>query len=289
MPYLVNGQCVPEELIRQQEQRIGGDPEWNAITDEAERARRVRAAAEGLAIDHILVAQAAARDPRPIDPAAIQREMNRRKELTGSRAAWDDRLVRLQAEHQIRFERAVREMTAGAAKPSPEEIEAFYQANRENFRTPDLFHAAHIVKHVNGAQSEEQARAGIEAALAEVERGEPFSEVAERYSDCKGNGGDLGQFPAGYMAPEFEDAIRTLEPGQRTGIFATRLGFHIAQVGAKTAGGAANFADVREDIERVFARMYEHEAYLRAVAQLRSGADIRWEPAPSPVYSQAAP
>lgn len=55
------------------------------------------------------------------------------------------------------------------------------------------------MKHVTEDQSAEQARAGIQAALAELERGDPFAEVAERHSDCKGNGGDLGQFPVGHM------------------------------------------------------------------------------------------
>jgi parvulin-like peptidyl-prolyl isomerase len=53
--------------------------------------------------------------------------------------------------------------------------------------------------------------AGIEAALADLERGDPFAEVAERQSAGKGNGGDLGQFPAGHMVQDFDDAIRALD------------------------------------------------------------------------------
>jgi hypothetical protein len=40
-------------------------------------------------------------------------------------------------------------MVAGAAKPTQEEVQAFYDANRENFRNPEMFRAAHVVKHVN--------------------------------------------------------------------------------------------------------------------------------------------
>ena len=53
--------------------------------------------------------------------------------------------------------------------------------------------------------------AGIEAALADLERGDPFAEVAERQSAGKGSGGDLGQFPAGHMVQDFDDAIRALD------------------------------------------------------------------------------
>jgi hypothetical protein len=34
---------------------------------------------------------------------------------------------------------------------------------------------------------------------------------------------------------------------------------------------------VRADIERVLALQNQHQVYLRAVAELRSRADIRWE------------
>ncbi len=83
---------------------------------------------------------------------------------------------------------------------------------------PATFRAAHIVKHVNEHQSEQQAEAGIRIARAELERGEPFADFADRHSDCKGNGGDLGEFPAGKMVDEFDRAIAALDPGQRTGI-----------------------------------------------------------------------
>ncbi len=281
MPYLVNGQAVSEELIRQESERIGRDLRWKTIPDEAERARRLRAAAEYSAIDRVLVEQAAANDPRPIDASAFEQaleaaEIDRRL----PRSIFDDSLLR-------RGDRAASsgcsaprsEMAAGAAKATAEEVEAFYKANGENFRGSELFHAAHIVKHVNGEQGEEQARAGIEAALAELERGAPFSEVAEKHSDCKGKGGDLGRFSAGEMVQEFEDAIRALEPEQRTGIFRTPFGFHIAELRAKTAAGPASFEEVRADIERVLTLQNQHRAYLRAVAELRSRAQIRLVPA----------
>jgi peptidyl-prolyl cis-trans isomerase C len=150
--------------------------------------------------------------------------------------------------------------------------------NSQNFQSREFFHAAHIVRHVNGDQSEEQARAVIEAALAELEAGEPFAAVAERHSDCKGNGGDLGKFPAGEMVPEFEEAIRALEPGQRTGIFTTPFGLHIAELRAKTGVGPASFEDVHEDIERAFLTRNQHQLYMRGVESLRSRAEIRYVP-----------
>src|ERR1022692_4324045 len=286
MPYVVNGQPITEDQVREEERRIGRDPRWMTIPDEGTRAARLRAAAERSAIARTLVEQAAASDPRPVDPNLIEQEVRRAKTAGNCRGAFDDSAVRRWAERQFRLQRTTAAMVAGAVQPAAQEVQAFYEANRKNFRNPELFQAAHIVKHINGEQSEEQARAGIEAALAELERGQPFAEVAERHSDCKGNGGDLGRFPAGQMVQEFEDAIRALEPGQRTGIFSTPLGFHIAELRARIAAGPATFEEVRVVIERVLALQNQHQVYLRAVAELRSRADIRWEARLPPPVAQ---
>jgi hypothetical protein len=284
MPYSVNGQFVSEEIIRDELVRIARDPQWQTILDPAERAQRLHAAAEQCAQDRILIEQIAAGDPRPIDAAALDQEVQGQKAQWGCRTAFDENQLRQFTERNLRVQRIRQEMLSVAAKPTTEELEAFFSANRDNFPRPELFHASHIVKYVTHEQGEEQAEAGIQAALEELERGAPFAEVAARHSDCKDTGGDLGRFPAGHMVEEFEEAIRVLEPGQRTGIFTTPFGFHIAQLHARTAAGLATFDEVRAGIERVLTFAGEHQAYLRAVAEMRSRADIRWVPA-----AQAAP
>src|ERR1039458_5435269 len=60
MPYLVNGQPVPEEWIREEEQRLTRDLRFQTIADEAERARQLRVAAEDSGIARLLVERGAA-------------------------------------------------------------------------------------------------------------------------------------------------------------------------------------------------------------------------------------
>ncbi len=88
-----------------------------------------------------------------------------------------------------------------------------------------------------------------------------------------------GKFAPGQMVQQFEDAIRALEPGQRTGIFTTPFGFHIAELRARTPAGPASFEEVRAGIERVLTVQNRHVFFLRRVAEFRDTADIRWEPA----------
>jgi uncharacterized protein (TIGR02391 family) len=61
MPYLVNGQLVPEELIREECMRIAKDPQWQRILDPTEREQRLRFAAERCAQERMLIEQVAAK------------------------------------------------------------------------------------------------------------------------------------------------------------------------------------------------------------------------------------
>jgi hypothetical protein len=275
MAYFVNGQLVTEAVILEEQERIARDPRWAQLTDEAERAKRLRAAAEHTAIERTLVEQAAMADPRPIDPNAIEREAAKMKAAAGCRGAFDDTEMRAWIERDFRIQRTMAGMVAGANRPSDAEIRSFYEANRARFRSPEFFDAAHIICNVDHEQSEEQARARIEAALAELEEGAAFGEVADRHSDCKGNGGVLARFAPGIMVAEFEEALRALQPGQRTGIFRTPFGFHIAELRGWNGDRPAPLDDVREDVKRVMTMMAEHRVYQQAVHALRLKAQIR--------------
>ena len=279
MPILVNGQHVPDEWIREERQRVGLDLRWNSIADAGEREARLWQAAEHAAVDRMLLEQAAAADPRPIDAAVLEAEVARRKTAGACRSAFDDTYLRNLIEQHLRVGRLLGEFTAGAAKPTLAQTEEFYRAYREQFRTPDRFHASHIVIHVNETRGEEQAELAIRAALAELVEGAQFAAVAERYSDCKGNGGDLGVFPAGEMVDEFERALRALQPGQRTGIFTTPFGFHIALLHSFEPGAPAGFDDVRADIEKVLAAMANHRELLKGLDALRQRTTITYAPA----------
>ncbi len=83
-------------------------------------------------------------------------------------------------------------------------------------------------------------------------------------------------FPAGYMVDEFENVLRALSLGERSGIFPTPFGLHIAELRERLPPATASLEDVRDEIERVLTFSRSHEAYMQAVARLRVGADIRF-------------
>lgn len=275
MPILVNGELVTKEMIREEEHRLRETPDWQSVPDGLEKNMRLREAAEMRAIDTMLLRQEADKDSTPMDPALVDQEVQRLRTGSGCRVVFDDAHLRQQIEAQMRLQRAMQNLTGPIPQPTGEEIAQFFKAQRKNFQRPETVHAAHIIKHVDETHAEADARAGIEAALAELERGEPFAEVAERHSDCKGNGGDLGAFQRGTMVDEFDNVVFAMQPGQRSPIFRTPFGFHIAEMRAKTPAGPAELSDVRDTIAQFLTAMLQQEATRRAMEALRARAGIR--------------
>jgi peptidyl-prolyl cis-trans isomerase C len=127
---------------------------------------------------------------------------------------------------------------------------------------------------VDENNAEEAARAAIAAAEAELKAGDAFADVAERHSDCKGNGGGLGFIPRGEMVPEFEDVVFALEPGAVSGVFRSPFGFHIATVKARKPAGALTFNEVESQIEETLFRNKKERALENYVDRLKAKAVI---------------
>ncbi len=85
------------------------------------------------------------------------------------------------------------------------------------------------VEQVRARQIFAQTLAGAERALASLNSGASFDELAWQYSPE--TGGELGWFPRGYLLfPDIEAAAFLLAPGEHSGIIQTEIGYHIIQV-----------------------------------------------------------
>ena len=100
-------------------------------------------------------------------------------------------------------------------------------------KTVSETHAVHILMQPNALRTEEQTKQLMRQIYDRVRKGEDFAELAKKNSDDPGSknaGGDLGWQPAGVFAPEFEEAIGKLQPGQVSPPFRTQFGWHIVKV-----------------------------------------------------------
>ncbi|MEO8662688.1 MAG: peptidylprolyl isomerase [Bryobacteraceae bacterium] len=275
MPILVNGEVVPDALIRAEEQRVRVLPEWKAAEEHPEFKMRLRAAAEDGAINRVVLAQAAARVTAPLDETEIDHELARQTAAGGCRSAFDARELRSNIANTFLTEAVIRDVAGPMSLPSERDIRKFYETNRGEFLQPESVKVAHVVKHVDERCGETEASRVIEEAQGELERGTPFDAVVLKYSDCKENHGELGYFARGVMVEEFDQAVFALRPGERTGIFRTPFGFHIAEMRERRAPMVVPFGEVRADIEKALIFGAKREAFERAITKLRGRAEIR--------------
>lgn len=138
--------------------------------------------------------------------------------------------------------------------PTRKEIALYYKTHRSEFLIPQQVHVFQIVKNVDETVDSDVALTSINTALSELESGEAFSAVADRFSDCAGNGGELGWIERGAMVEEFEEVVFNLAVGRYSSIFETRFGFHIALVTEKRGPGALPLALVSDQIANLLSR-----------------------------------
>jgi parvulin-like peptidyl-prolyl isomerase len=167
------------------------------------------------------------------------------------------------------------ETTGRVPRPNKQEVAAYYRKFPQFFQAPETVRAAHIVKNVDENTTEEQAEAAILKVEEELKAGADFAALADRCSDCPGQGGDLGFFARGEMVEEFEQAAFALKPGERSGVFRSVFGFHIAKVLEKRPAGLRPLSEVRERIEHGLWQDRKERAGHALLQELRAKAEIR--------------
>ncbi|MDD3748653.1 MAG: immunoglobulin domain-containing protein [Candidatus Bipolaricaulis anaerobius] len=159
---------------------------------------------------------------------------------------------------------AVQQAVVGPIELSEDELRAYFEEHEADYSTEEQIEASHILV----ATAEE-----AQAILDELARGADFAELARTRSTDTGSaaqGGALGWFGRGVMAPEFEEAAFALEVGETSGIVQTDFGFHIIRVTDRRAASEPEFEEVadrvRADAERAIARE-RFDAWLKAARE----------------------
>ena len=138
------------------------------------------------------------------------------------------------------------------------------------------YHARHILVRITDQVNDAAAKAKIETLRARIAGGADFQAVAKESSDdtnSRGQGGDLGWFPADAFGPDFGKQVESLADNGVGTPFRTDAGWHIVQRVASRqtdVGDNNKRAQVREQIGR---RKLDDE-YNRYLQELRGEAYV---------------
>lgn len=277
MALIVNGEYVSDSLLFEELQHLGSSaPSMDEATSRNE-AEMLRHTAEQRVIHRVLLRQMALQEGMQVSDTEVQAE--RRSRWGSSTNAICGTGVQQSFRDELLIARMCEKLTRHVLRPTRVEVDRFYQANREKFYRPERVHAAHIIRNVNRIEAEREARAALEAACKELAAGKPFAKVANRYSDCRGAGGDLGWIARGEMVDEFDEAVFALQRGERSPIFRTIFGLHIATVLDRKAAGTQPLDEIRHSLALSLFEGRRQNEIDRALAHAMRQSQIRVAPA----------
>ncbi len=157
-------------------------------------------------------------------------------------------------------------------KVTTEDEKKFYKENKEKFKKPAMLKARHIL-----VKTEKEAKELIKQLDKAKKKEETFIKLAKTKSTGPSgkNGGDLGEFAANKMVPEFSKAAKSLKKGtySKTPV-KTQFGYHIIFLNDKKPESTLKFDEVKDNIKRVLTGKKYNEKVKKLTKDLRKKAKI---------------
>ena len=266
----------------------------------AELGKFERDVLEEMVSRELLLQQAKKQELKGLD-SEVDKEMSGIEEQVGGKEALAGKLkeagfsledYRQRVKENLMVQKTVRNVVDEKVKVSEKDIEEFYNQNKEHAKRPEMAKVRHILIRVPPQASEAERAAKktqIEAIRDQLKKGGDFAKLAKEHSEDPGSkerGGDLGEFPAGVMVPEFDAVAFSLEPGKISDVVSTQFGFHVLEVISRTEGKDLTLPELHDDIEERLKQEKGASVARDYVTDLRKSAKVEillpasTEPAP---------
>ncbi len=146
--------------------------------------------------------------------------------------AWED--YKTQLRNGLLTQEVIRQQVGGRMDIGSDEVKKYYEDHKDQFTRPEQVELGEIFLSTEGKSPEEIAAVNTKAddLHNRVAKGENFVEIAKRYSEgtTAKDGGDLGRFERGQLAPQLEDAVFKMDKNGITDVIQTKTGFEILKV-----------------------------------------------------------
>ena len=135
---------------------------------------------------------------------------------------------------------------------SPGEVNEYYKANADEFKQGDRVRLQHILVRLN-TRTEAEAKALADEAASKLAAGEPFEDVAKKYSEGaeSAEGGQMGWIEKGQLMGEIDEKVFALSAGQLSEPIKSSVGYHLFKVVERDRSTVKPLADVRTQIQDI--------------------------------------
>ncbi|WP_319524806.1 SurA N-terminal domain-containing protein [uncultured Desulfosarcina sp.] len=161
-----------------------------------------------------------------------------------------------------------------------EEIQSYYDSHPEIYGGKTRYHLRNILMMVPENPTDEEketVKARMQILRTRIQQGESFAELAKAFSQSPtaGDGGDLGEFEMGTLAPRIQAAIEGLEPGDTTEVLDTDAGLQLFYLEAINRSEGKPIESVKAEIQqKLFAEVVDKK-FVSWLETLRSQSHIK--------------
>lgn len=173
------------------------------------------------------------------------------KEVEKEGLIWED--FQDQIRRQLMMQEVIQREVGSRIIISREDARKYFEAHRQDFASPAGVHLSEILISAEKRKPEE-AEKRAKDALAELKAGARWGDLVKKYSDdpTATEGGDVGFFKAGTLAPAVAAAIAKLEVGETTEVIQTKYGYMILKVVERRSAGIPKFEEVEQRVDEAF-------------------------------------
>ena len=175
-------------------------------------------------------------------------------------------------------------ITAEVPEPTEEEINDYYESNKEQFSQPEQRQVSHILigaaDYSNGKnRTEADAKVLALQIVDKLNSGSDFGDLAKEYSDDPGSKDNGGQYPpfsrGSGFASEFEEAAFDLTKGDfTTEPVRTEFGYHIVRLDNLIPATQMSLDEVKDSISASLMEKTIMDKMNSYMEDLREKADI---------------
>lgn len=187
--------------------------------------------------------------------------LDAQKNMYEYNAEFQTQMQRVKEDLLINF--AMGKVLEGVKPATEEEINAYYEENKDKFTKGESVNASHIL-----VDNEEKAK----ELLNQINSGDiSFEDAARANSSCpsKENGGNLGEFTRGQMVPEFDQAVFEMNVGEVTGPVKTQFGYHLIKLNEKNEAKVYGLDEIKDQLKEMAMKEKQQKAYQSKLNQLK--------------------
>jgi len=232
-----------------------------------------------------------------IEKEFIKKELNRILSLYPNRKAFQDRLkaghftiedVKNEVRRKELAKRVYQKRVTEQVHVTEEAARKYYEENKSKFVQPVQVHLKNILFRVPPLANDfdrktiEQKAARV---LEKIRAGElTFEEAVQKFSEGpdKDRGGDMGALHKGRLAPEVEEKVFALKPGELAGPFKTFKGYYVFRFEELLPERQMTFTEIRESLMKELKTKWTEEREKEWMEKLKAKAEIIRYPIPKP-------